>query len=61
MGLGWDDGFPPASEFWEHWCRSEADIISTEKGYPCNWCGVKEEDLENDSKHHYRERGLELF
>jgi hypothetical protein len=49
VGLGWNDGFPPASEFWEHWCRSEADIISTEKGYPCNWCGMKEEDLENES------------
>ena len=61
MGLGYYDGFPPAPVFWEHWCRGEADIISTEKKYPCNWCGMEEEDLKNDSKHHYRERGLELF
>ena len=42
MGLGLMDGFPPALEFWEHWCRSEGDIIGTEKGYPCNWCGAEE-------------------
>ena len=29
MGLGLMDGFPPAFEFWEHWCRSEGDIIGT--------------------------------
>tara|TARA_R110001592_G_scaffold183051_1_gene426551 strand:- start:419 stop:568 length:150 start_codon:yes stop_codon:yes gene_type:complete len=47
MGLGFDDGFQPALVFWEHWCRGENDIISTEKEYPCNWCGLKEEELED--------------
>ena len=44
MGLGFMDGFPTAIEFWEHWCRVENDIIGTEKGYPCNWCGAEEKE-----------------
>ena len=48
MGLGLMDGFPPALEFWEHWCRSEGDIINTEKGYPCNWCGAEEQKDEDE-------------
>ena len=48
MGLGLMDGFPPALEFWEHWCRVEDDIIGTEKGYPCNWCGAEEQKDEDE-------------
>ena len=47
MGLGFLDGFPAALEFWEHWCKEENQLIGTEKGYPCNWCGV-EEGKENE-------------
>ncbi len=46
MGLGFLDGFPTALEFWEHWCILENDLIGTEKGYPCNWCGAEEEENE---------------
>jgi len=49
MGLGLMDGFPTTLEFWEHWCKSEGDIIGTEKGYPCNWCGA-EEKSENEEQ-----------
>ena len=49
MGLGFVDGFPTTLEFWEHWCRTERDIIGTEKGYPCNWCGA-EEKSENEEQ-----------
>ena len=49
MGLGLMDGFPTTLEFWEHWCKSEGDIIGTEKGYPCNWCGTEEKE-ENEEQ-----------
>jgi len=41
MGLGFSDGFKP-TEFWEHYCSVEKDVIGTEVGEPCNWCGQKE-------------------
>ena len=44
MGLGFMDGFPAALEYWEHWCREENQLIGTEKGYPCNWCGAEEKE-----------------
>jgi hypothetical protein len=49
MGLGFNDGFPNATEFWNHWCPSEDGWIGTEKGYPCNWCGLTEEDLDESN------------
>ena len=45
MGLGFNDGFPTQLEFWDHYCIVEQTDIGTEKGYPCNWCGLTEEDL----------------
>ena len=43
MGLGFNDGFKP-DQFWEHWCRVEKDIMSFEKGVPCDWCGATEKN-----------------
>ncbi len=34
---------PP--EFWEHYCTREETIMGMEKGSPCNWCGLTEEEL----------------
>lgn len=45
MGLGFNDGFPTQLEFWDHYCIEEQTDIGTEKGYPCNWCGLTEEDI----------------
>lgn len=41
MGLGFADGFA----FWEHYCKVQKDIMGFEKGAPCDWCGVTENDL----------------
>ena len=43
MGLGFSDGFKPPEGFWEHYCRVEKDVIGTEIGHECNWCGMTEE------------------
>ncbi len=29
-------------EFWDHYCKKENDIISTEVGKECNWCGCEQ-------------------
>ena len=49
VGLGFNDGFPPPNGFWEHYCEVEKDKMGVEKGFPCNWCGKMEEDLELDN------------
>ena len=61
MGLGFNDGFPPATEFWKHWCRGEGDIISTEKQYPCNWCGLEESEIFSNGNNYNREARLETL
>ena len=29
-------------KFWDHYCKKENDIISTEVGKECNWCGCEQ-------------------
>lgn len=41
MGLGFNDGFA----FWEHYCKVQKDIMGFEKGTPCDWCGLTEDDI----------------
>ena len=31
-----------SKKFWEHYCEVEKDIMGTELGEECNWCGEKE-------------------
>lgn len=31
--------------FWEHYCIIEKSEMGMEKGKPCNWCGLYEEDF----------------
>ena len=31
--------------FWEHYCTMDKQLIHVEKGAPCNWCGLYEENF----------------
>ena len=31
--------------FWEHYCIMDKMDLHVEKGSPCNWCGLYEEDF----------------
>jgi hypothetical protein len=31
--------------FWEHYCIMDKMDMHVEKGQPCNWCGLYEEDF----------------
>jgi len=31
---------------WEHYCMTEATLLSVEKGQPCNWCGLSEYEFD---------------
>jgi hypothetical protein len=30
---------------WIHYCLREHDLVSTERGCECNWCGAKAKDV----------------
>ncbi len=32
---------------WEHYCKPQVDIIGTERGHECNWCGATETTKDN--------------
>ena len=33
---------PQTIQLWEHHCPVEGEVISTEQGHECNWCGERE-------------------
>ena len=37
-------------EFWEHHCKIKKDVMSFEKGSPCDWCGITEVESMNEKQ-----------
>ena len=39
------------TEWWDHYCRSQDDVMSFQKGNVCDWCGISEEVARKNREH----------
>lgn len=41
---------PPKDKWWSHYCFKNQDVMSFQKGYECDWCGMTEELVEHNKQ-----------
>jgi len=39
------------TEWWDHYCKSQDDVMSFQKGNVCDWCGISEEVARKNREH----------